>query len=162
MAEDGEAITREERGRILEGLGKLEIEVVSDPHDFWFLMDWLKDDSDAEEGLFHNRAQILEAFQHKCLYSLKAPQADPNCDLFARHDNEFVEYITPTPNLLPVLAVVNRVDAVLCVCSFLWVAPHVRGFGFAKKLVQQLAVTHTDQQTDTGKPFWEKMHIEDI
>ena len=130
---------------------------VSDPDEFWWLMDWLQ--RDASE-FYHNRNLILDWFQRGCLYSLGAETYSDDAMKACNPDG-----VTHPPRL-----------PVLCACEdgvvqILWVATPFRRMGMGSNMIEKLSILMyhggqtkkllTSEQTEDSLPFWQSVDLEE-
>ena len=131
--------------------------VSRDGHAFWAIIEELKDDSTETFGFYHNKSWIVEAYSRGEMFGLRLnPDASDHTEAYKRNRKTFCHY--PTQHrMLPCVCVVSPFNGFHI--ELLWIHPRARNNGFAKKMINELCITHANQPMSTSLEFWRKMGV---
>ena len=126
------------------------------PKRFCTLMDELQTavKYDPDEGFYHNRASIVQAYGERRLYGLEV-----NFDEWFENKNDpvFMDSKHETYGMLPCFTVIEKTsDDSPSTCQFVWTANRAKKKGFAQKMMDGLSVQYVDNPPLEAAAFWPK------
>lgn len=135
-----------------EHWGFLYATQITQPCDFWSLMDELQDD---QSGFWNNRNVLLDAFQKGLLWGLKVEPTDAMYGTGDMQDPIFAhcKWGMESICLLPCLVVMDEVDRNKCV--IVWTHTRAQRLGLATELLTELQVYSAEKPLEQAKPFWD-------
>jgi hypothetical protein len=134
------------------------------PRAFCTLMDELQTalKEDEDDGLYHNRTSLLEAYTDGCLYGLYIPwdelDSAKRYDMFKLKDPIFMATRFCMPRLLACCVVIDKKfdHSTMSVCRYLWTAKRARKQGMATYLLDEVLVNAAEDILPEAEAFWSK------